>query len=140
MSAISPRSGSAAWAMASEGVDGAGIGDDDHFGCGAPDDRPQANLRQLGFALQAYVDAVGAVAVLVAVAAFLYLPGTFAAWTGAPLTAQLHVAGVPEVQVRFAEHGPNELRSTDAVPLWRRILAQFPEALGDLASAGSASI
>ena len=34
-----------------------------------------------------------------------------------------------EVQVRFAEHGPNELRSTDAVPLWRRILAQFQDPL-----------
>ncbi|MFK5633355.1 MULTISPECIES: cation-translocating P-type ATPase [unclassified Ornithinimicrobium] len=34
-----------------------------------------------------------------------------------------------EVEARLAEHGPNELRSKDAVPLWRRILAQFQDPL-----------
>lgn len=34
-----------------------------------------------------------------------------------------------EVQRRLEEHGPNELRSRDAVPLWRRILAQFQDPL-----------
>ncbi|MGC5583368.1 cation-translocating P-type ATPase [Ornithinimicrobium sp. W1665] len=34
-----------------------------------------------------------------------------------------------EVEIRLAEHGPNELRSTDRVPLWRRVLAQFQDPL-----------
>ncbi|MFC5040961.1 cation-translocating P-type ATPase [Ornithinimicrobium kibberense] len=37
--------------------------------------------------------------------------------------------GSAEAQARLAEHGPNELRPKDPVPLWRRMLAQFQDPL-----------
>lgn len=42
-------------------------------------------------------------------------PGTFARWTGAPLTAPLDVAGIPELTVRF--DAPQAAAAQDASPL-----------------------
>jgi Ca2+-transporting ATPase len=36
---------------------------------------------------------------------------------------------VAEAARRLAEHGPNQLRTVEARPVWRRILAQFQDPL-----------